>query len=153
MRFFILLVIIITSGCASLDNDLQNALAFGDIKVLNEYSAEIDKHLLIRLYSAPIHKESCFVETQGACKFKYFISVSTFDEYPETNIYRLQNEGEITEVNWINTSDVDSAELNLIFNQFSSGALKNNNALINQQKIVNIKANPSEILETVTLNQ
>jgi hypothetical protein len=151
MRFFILLVIIITSGCASLDNDLQNALAFGDIKELNEYSVEIDKQLLIRLYSSPIHKENCFLETHGTCKYKYFISVSTFDEYPETNIYKLQNEGEITDINWIDTSDIDSAELNLVFNQFSVAALKNNNTLINHQKIVHIKANSSDISETVTL--
>ena len=151
MRFFILLVIIITSGCASLDNDLKNALAFGDIKELNEYSVEIDKQLLIRLYSSPIHKENCFLETHGTCKYKYFISVSTFDEYPETNIYKLQNEGEITDINWIDTSDIDSAELNLVFNQFSVAALKNNNTLINHQKIVHIKANSSDISETVTL--
>ena len=151
MRFFILFCIMITSGCASLDNDLQNALAFGDIKELNEYSSEIDKQLLIRLYSSPIHKKSCFIETNGTCKYSYFISVSTFDEYPETNIYKLQTEGEITDISWIHTSDIDSAELNLIFNQFSVAALKNNNALINHQKNVHIKASSSEISETVTL--
>ncbi|MFT7374278.1 MAG: hypothetical protein ACI9T9_002984 [Oleiphilaceae bacterium] len=151
MRFFILLFIMITSGCASLDNDLQKALVFGNIKELNEYNSEVDKQLLIRLYSSPVYKENCFFETHGICKYKYFISVSTFDEYPETNIDKLQNEGEITEINWINTSDIDSAELKLIFNHFSVAALKNNSTLINHQKIVNIKVNPSEISETATL--
>ena len=151
MRFFVLFCIMVTSGCASLDNDLQNALAFGDIKELNEYSSEIDKQLLIRLYSSPAYKENCFIETHGACKYRYFISVSTFDEYPETNIYKLQTEGEITDISWVHTSDIDSAELNLIFNQFSVAALKNNKSLINHQKNVHIKASSSEISETVTL--
>jgi hypothetical protein len=156
MKFFIILLTILSSGCASLDNDLRNALAFGDIKELNEYSPEVDKQLLIRLYSSPIDtsqalKEKCFIETHGTCKYSYFMSVSTFDEYPETNIYKLQTEGEITEISWVDTSDIDSAELNLVFNQFSVAALKNNNALINHQKNVHIKANSSEISETVTL--
>ncbi len=156
MKLFIVLFIILSSGCASLDSDLQNALAFGDIKELNEYSPEVDKQLSIRLYSAPVHtpqahKESCFIGTHGTCKYRYFISVSTFDEYPETNIYKLQAEGEITEISWVETSDIDSAELNLTFNQFSVAALKNNKSLINHQKNVHIKANSSEISETVTL--
>lgn len=151
MRFFILFCIMITSGCASLDGNLQNALAFGDIKELNDYSSEIDKQLLIRLYSSPVEKEDCFIETHGTCKYRYFITVSTFDEYPETNIYQLQTEGEITDISWVDTSDIDSAELNLVFNQFSVAALKNNNALINHQKNIHIKASSSEISETVTL--
>ena len=156
MRFFILFCIMITSGCVSLDNDLQNALAFGDIRELNKYSPEVDKQLLIRLYSSPIHsshthKENCFIETHGVCKYSYFISVSTFDEYPETNIYKLQTEGEITDISWVHSSDIDSAELNLIFNQFSVAALKSNNSLINHQQNVHIKASAFEISETVTL--
>lgn len=151
MRFFILFCIMITSGCASLDDNLQNALAFGDIKELNDYSSEIDKQLLIRLYSSPVEKENCFIETHGTCKYRYFITVSTFDEYPETNIYQLQTEGEITDISWVDTSDIDSAELNLVFNQFSVAALKNNNALINHQINIHIKASSSEISETVTL--
>lgn len=151
MRFFILFCIMITSGCASLDDNLQNALAFGDIKELNDYSSEIDKQLLIRLYSSPVEKENCFIETHGTCKYRYFITVSTFDEYPETNIYQLQTEGEITDISWVDTSDIDSAELNLVFNQFSVAALKNNNALINHQKNIHIKVSSSKISETVTL--
>lgn len=156
MKFFIVLLIILSSGCASLDNDLQNALAFGDIKELNKYSSEVDKQLLIRLYSAPAHtsqshKENCFIEAHGTCKYRYFMSVSTFDESPETNIYQLQTEGEITDISWVDTSDIDSAELNLIFNQFSAAALKNNNTLINHKKNVHIKVSSSEISETVTL--
>lgn len=153
MRFFILFFMIITSGCASLDNDLQNALAFGEITELNEYNPEIDKQLLVRLYSSPVNKENCFIETHGTCKYKYFISVSTLDEYPETNIYKLQTEGEISDINWVDNSDIDLAELNLAFNQFSVMALKNNNTLINHRKIVNIKVSSSEISETVTFSK
>ena len=153
MKLLIVLFIILSSGCASLDRDLQNALAFGNIKELNEYSPEVDKQLLIRLYSSPIytsqtHKENCFIETHGTCKYSYFITVSTFDEYPETNIYQLQTEGEITDISWVDTSDIDSAELNLVFNQFSAAALKNNKSLINHQQKVHIKASTSVMLES-----
>ena len=151
MRLFILFCIMITSGCASLDNDLQNAIAFGEIKELNEYSSNIDKQLLVRLYSSPVYKEECFVETHGVCKYRYFLSVSTFDEYPETNVYKLKTEGEIISVNWRHTDDIDSAELDLTFNEFSEMAIKNNTSLNNHKQKVRIKANILEFSESIKL--
>jgi hypothetical protein len=151
MKSLILFCIVLASGCASLDNDLENALAFGERKELNEYSPHIDKQLLVRLYSAPIYKDHCFIETHGTCKYSYFLSVSTFDEYPETNIYKLNTEGEIKAVNWKQTDDIDSAELELVFNKFSMRALENNASLVNHEQKVQIKVNISEIVELIDL--
>ena len=151
MKSFILLFTLFASGCASLDNDLKNALAFGERQELNEYSPNIDKQLLVRLYSSPIYEENCFIETHGTCKYNYFLSVSTFDEYPETNIYKLKNKGEIIEVNWKHTDDIDSVELDLVFNQFSMSALENNAALINHEQRVKIKADIFEVIESIEL--
>ncbi|MBL4796331.1 MAG: hypothetical protein JKY50_02835 [Oleispira sp.] len=151
MRSFILFFIVLTSGCVSLDNNLQNALAFGERKELNEYSPNVDKQLLVRLYSSPLYKDHCFIETHGTCKYSYFLSVATFDEYPETNIYKLKTEGEIIAVNWKQTDVIDSAEIDLVFNQFSMRALENNASLMNHEQRVQIKVNISEIVEVIDL--
>jgi len=151
MRIFLLFFIVLASGCASLDNDLENALAFGEIKELNKYSSNVDKQLLVRLYSSPVYKNHCFIETHGTCKYSYFLSVATFDEYPETNIYKLNTEGEIMEVNWKQTDGIDTALLDLVFNQYSIKALENNTSLINHVQRVQIKVNISEVVELIDI--
>lgn len=151
MKLLLLFFTIVVSGCVSLNNDLQNAIAFGDIHELNSYSPNIDKSLLVRLYSSPEFKENCFVETHGVCKYNYFLSVSTFDEHPETNIYRLKTEGEFVSVNWKKSEDIDTAELDLVLNQYSTMAIKNNTSLNNQKQRVRLKANVFEIFESIEL--
>jgi len=116
--------------------DFEKAIAFGKITELNQFSPKIEKDLLVRLYQAPLYESNCFVETHGICQYKYFVTVSTFDEYPETNVYELENMGEVSKVSWLPEEKVDYAEINLTFNQYSKYAMENNKKLIN--KIANI---------------
>lgn len=79
----------------------------------------------------------------------YFLSVSTFDEYPETNIHRLKTKGVIVNLNWENDTAVDSAKLNLVFNKYTSEVLKSNNLLQNKEEIVTITVTSSRISESI----
>ena len=72
-------------------NELSTAMAYGTIKDLNDIDHKIEKDLLVRLYQVPILGEECFVETHGICRNNYYISVSTYDEYPETNVFKLND--------------------------------------------------------------
>lgn len=148
MKIVIILSFMLLSSCSSLNNELQNALAFGAIKELNLLNPEVDKQLLLRLYKSPSYQERCFKETHGVCQYVYFLSVSTFDEYPETNIYRLKTRGDIVKINWQNGTKIDSAKIIFIFNKFTSEALKNNKTLINEEKVVHIVVNTESISES-----
>jgi len=148
MRIFLLVIIFLLSACKTIDNELQNALAFGVIEKLNKLDPNIEKQLLLRLYRAPVYVEGCFNETHGICQYNYFLSVSTFDEYPETNIFNLKTKGEITKVVWLNESKVDSAKLNITFTHYTIHAIENNKALSTQKEIVQIKVNKEYISES-----
>jgi hypothetical protein len=148
MRILLVLIAILLTACSNgISKDLENALAFGTIRDLNDLNPEVGKDLYIRLFESPIYEANCFKETHGVCRYKYFLSVSTFDEYPETNLYELDNTGEIIEVKWLNEEKVDHAELSLVFNRYTGEALSNNPDLNNRSWNVLIKANPDKFAE------
>ena len=148
MKIFLIFGFVLLSGCSSLNGELQNALAFGEIKELNQLDTKVDKQLLLRLYRAPLHQKGCFKETHGVCRYTYFLSVSSYDEYPETNIYKLKNQGEIISIDWENTTTIDTAKLKLTFNRYTNEALKNNKTLKNIRKTIYINVNATNIKET-----
>ena len=147
MKVFIILGFILLSACSTLNSELQNALAFGSIKELNQLNPEVEKKLLLRLYESPSYQEGCFKETHGVCRHVYFLSVSTFDEYPETNIYKLKTKGDVVKISWQNETKIDSEKIILVFNKYTSEALKNNNSLINEEEIVHVVVNADSITE------
>lgn len=150
MKYLIFSLLFICSSCYAIDAELQKAISFGEIKELNQYSSNVEKQLFIRLYQAPIHKENCFMETHGVCQYKYFLSVSTFDEYPETNIFELKNEGEITDIKWSTSNQVDTALISLTANKYTAEALKNNKELKNSKVTIKLVITPKELKETLT---
>lgn len=130
--------------------ELGNALAFGVIRDLNDLSPEIEKDVYVRLFESPVHQDGCFIETHGVCQYRYFLSVATFDEYPETNVYELKTRGEIAEINWRKESKQDYAEIEFVFNTYTKEALENNGALQNLPQEVLVKVSPTSIAETST---
>lgn len=149
MKFFLIALTLFCSSCSALDVNLKNAISYGEIRDLSEYTPEIEKKLFIRLFHAPIHSDDCFKETHGICQYKYFLSVSTFDEYPETNIYELETLGEIDSISWMPISGMDKAKLKLTLNKYTKEALLNNSLLINKRYVVNIVVTPKELTEVL----
>jgi hypothetical protein len=147
VKVFLIVSILMLSGCKNISYELQNAVAFGVIEELNELDPEIEKQLLLRLYRSPLYVEDCFKETHGICQYNYFLSVSTFDEYPGTNIFKLKTKGEITKVTWRNESKVDSAKLDIIFTKYTSYAINNNDSLDAKSESVQIVVNNENISE------
>ncbi len=148
MKIFLIFGFVLLSACSSLNGELQNALAFGEIKELNRLDAKVDKQLLLRLYRSPLYQKGCFKETHGVCRYTYFLSVSTYDEHPVTNIHKLKTQGEIISIRWKKATTVDTAKLKLTFNRYTSEALKNNKTLKNIEKTINIKVNAVDIKES-----
>jgi len=151
MKYLLFSLLFLCASCSNakgIDLELQKAISFGPIQDLNEYSDEIDKQLFIRLFRAPIYVQDCFLETNGICQYKYFLSVSSFDEQPETNIYSLKVVGEITNISWSATDEIDTAVINLTVNKYTSAALKNNKDLKNELKNINLVITPKEIIES-----
>lgn len=148
MRVFFVVGFLLLSACSTLNGELEKALAFGSIKELNELDPEIDKQLLLRLYESPLYGDDCLKETHSVCRYVYFLSVSTFDEYPDTNIYKLKTEGHIVSVSWMSDSEVDTAKLNLVFDEYPEEALKNDNSLRHEERTVNVVVNTNNILES-----
>ncbi|MET1257049.1 hypothetical protein [Aliikangiella maris] len=150
MKFLMLLLVIVLSSCSSIDTEFTKAISFGEIVDLNDYSINVEKSLFVRLYRSPVYKENCFIETHGVCKYQYFISVSTFDEYPDVAIYKLSEQGEIKEINWSGSSQIDTAIIEFTMNSFTEMALKNNSSLIPESKKLLVMVNPTSIKQSLT---
>ena len=150
MKYLLLLSVVILSSCSTIDTELKQALSFGEIIELNDYSKNIEKSLFVRLYRSPIYKENCFQETHGVCKFQYFLSVSTLDEYPDIAIYKLSELGEIKEIHWSSSREIDTAIIEFTMNSFTDMALKNNSSLSSGSKKLMVKVNPTKMEQSLT---
>lgn len=142
--FFYAFVLLLGTGCGAKSDKAakpegqmpeiavyKRALAYGTQTDLNKIDAEIEKNLQLRLYRIPLSTNTCFVETHGVCQYEYLLSVSSFDEVPEINVFKLPLVGEITGIRWHKPSGVDEAKLDLTLSQYSDAAMKNNPALKN----------------------
>lgn len=130
-------------------NELSTVMAYGTMKELNDLDPDIEKDLLVRLYQSPILGENCFIETHGVCRYNYYISVSTFDEFPESNIFRLKMIGEVTETHWMKENKYDYVEIVFTLNTYTKEALENNTSLVNSQTKMLVKLEPRSIIEVI----
>lgn len=128
-------------------SELNAILAVGKSIDLNQQQPDKDQSLLVRIHELPIFENDCFVETHGICQNQYYISVSTFDEYPETNVFKLNHIGSLVTVNWLKESELDHAKISLVLDKYTDEALKNNPALKNQKikLIVRLGINDMEV--------
>ncbi len=131
----------------SVNKEFESAISYGEIIELNQYSSEVEKQLFVRLYQSPIYKEGCFQETHGICKYRYFLSVSTFDEYPETNIFNLNEVGEITAIEWQDSGDIDTATIDLTMEKYTKMATQNNPNLVDKPIVVRVTLTPKSMQE------
>ncbi len=156
MKNIFLLVVIFLTACSHSAvkkdlsiNELSIVMAYGTVKELNNIDPDIEKDLLIRLYQSPIFGESCFIETHGVCRNNYYISVSTFDEFPQSNVFKLKMVGEVTEIRWLQENKNDYVEIEFTINQYTKEALDNNSSLVNVQSKILVKLKPSSLVEIV----
>lgn len=130
-------------------SDLKYAMALGVITELNNINPKQDKDLLVRLYQVPVIDQNCFIETHGICQYKYYISVSTFDEQPEINVFELSHLGEITNVSWVFENRLDYIELEFTLNKYTKEALNNNHSLEKDTLKILIQLDPKNLIEKV----
>ena len=147
MKYLFFLSIIFFSACSTINSDLKYAMSFGEIIDLNEYSNNIEKQLFVRLYRSPIYNDNCFDGISGVCQYKYFVSVSTFDEYPDTAIYALSVHGEMLDIKWFEATKIDSAVIEFKINTFTKNALDNNPDLKSDVVLLRIEVSPNDIIQ------
>lgn len=151
MRLVPLTIIAVLVGCDGTNGGmtigLKTAMAYGKMSELNNSNRSAD--LLVRLYQVPVMDGSCFVETHGVCRYRYYVTVSTFDEQPETNVFKLSHEGEVTGVAWQTEDKPDYVEIELALGQYTQAALKNNPALKNTTSKLLLKLSPRAMEEIV----
>jgi hypothetical protein len=134
MKFIILGITILLFGCTNYSTQntvsLKDIMAYGVITELNNQDENIEKELFIRLYQTP-SDNSCLTEIHSVCQYQYHMSVSTFDEYPEANVFELAIRGEIINTTWLAVDSPDYAKIEVTYNKFTNEALKNDKSLIN----------------------
>jgi len=126
---FVLLLSACTTTTTNNNKQVKEAMAYGTLTELNKFDEHIEKELLIRLYEVPNNSINCFVETHGICKYEYFLSVSTFDEYPEVDVFKLSISGKILNTAWIVVEQPDYAEIVVTYSEYTNEAYENNKAL------------------------
>jgi len=142
------------SSCANIPTknveaiNLGSVLALGKLIETNPNTAAHEIDLFVRLYEMPVYENDCFIETHGICQNQYYVTVSTFDEYPETNVFKLKYKGEIVDSYWMEDNKTDYVKLMLVMEKYTGDALKNNNSLINFQFKVLVELTPKSIRQT-----
>lgn len=136
-------------GAPDIPADLKAAMAYGTMFELNKSNPDKEADLLVRLYQVSGTDESCFVETHGVCRYRYYVTVSTFDEQPEINLFKFTREGEVTSVAWKAEDKPDYAEIELSLSPYTRAALRNNKALKGTTTKVLLKLSPNEMEEVV----
>ena len=126
---------------------LKGAMAYGEVTRLNDIETNFDKKLALRLYEVPQFDGTCFEETHGVCKNRYYLSVSTFDAYPEANVFKLNLSGEVVDIEWVETDGVDYAELKLVHRPFTEAALSNNSSLTASESVTKLQVTPDKLTE------
>ncbi|TLX49819.1 hypothetical protein CWC31_15250 [Pseudoalteromonas ruthenica] len=147
MRLALLACMVFLGACTSLEGDFEKAVSFGVVTEVNDYSNQVDKSLYVRMYQAPVYEEQCFIETHGVCKYQYYLSVATFDEYPQTNLFTLTHQGEVTDINWLSNDEIDTATLQLTMSNYTAAALKNNPSLPVKKEVLRVTLTPHQIDE------
>ena len=152
MRFYVMLIALV-AGCSGGDGDIppdiKHVMAYGTMSELNTFNRGHQADLLVRLYELPSEDQSCFVETHGVCRNRYYVTVAPFGEEPEGNVFRLSHEGEVMGVVWQAEDRTDYAEIELSLSQYTDAALKNNKALKNTTTKVLLKLSPNKMEEVV----
>jgi len=120
-------------------------MAYGTVIELNNQDKNIEKELFIRLYQTPATHRDCVTEIHRICQYQYHISVSTFDEYPETNVFELALRGEIINTTWLVVDTHDYAEIEVTYNKFTQKALESDQSLTNVATTKTLKINVNRV--------
>jgi hypothetical protein len=130
------------------DINFSEILALGKVIEANKTRAEHEIDLIVRLYEVPIFENDCFVETHGICQNQYYVAVSTYDEYPKTNIFKITQKGVLSNFEWVKDEKVDFVKLALKMDKYSKEAINNNPSLLNVSSVILIELTPKSIHES-----
>lgn len=147
--FMFVLSTLVLNACVAADSstdiardELVNVLALGKMTDLNTLPSPSEKDLFVRLYELPLFENDCFVETHGVCQNAYFFSVSTYDEYPQTKVFKLTASGELAKIQWLNEDISDQVVLSVSMKKYTAQALANNPALVDSVSRFTVTLNP-----------
>jgi len=129
--------------------DLPQVLALGKLIDITPRNTDHEIDLMVKVYEVPILENTCFVETHGVCQHAYFIAVSTYDEFPDTNVFQLSNIGVLRNYTWLPDEKTDFVEIEFAMDSYTATALANNKGLKNQPYRVQLQITPKEIKETL----
>jgi hypothetical protein len=127
--------------------DLERAMAYGRIVELNDIESASEKGLLVRIFQVPILDGDCAPETHRACEHRLFVSVATFDEQPQTNVFDLGIRGEIASARWLPTEVPDGAALALSIQRIARTRGDEDAALDVQMENVRLEVTPTKLVE------
>ncbi len=121
-------------------------MASSEIIELNQLQRKIEKNLIVRVYKLSGSEEnSCFPESHGICKYKYYIATSQIDENPIVNAYFIGELGEIIQYRWEKTNQIDTAIIDITVNKYTKNALNYNKSLISIEKKYKLIVKPNKI--------
>jgi len=158
MKKFIFSFLLLTISCSTQsqvtvkkidDREIVQLLIFSEQQDLNKLQLAFEKNLWLKLYKLPNTADNkCFPESHGICNYNYYIATSQLDDSPIINAYNVGVLGEIVEIKWVNTKDIEKAILNIKTNKFSKEALKYNKLLKNKVTNYKVVVTPNDLVVT-----
>ena len=157
MRHLVLVVLFI--AFLSISVEAQSRLDLKDETINNELLAEIlnlsemkelkppksiSSSYFLRLYSIPdFSEENCVpeVETEVTCITRYYLAVHDGSLGVSGTVYDLGEVGEITKIEWLESSDQNFARLRLEICNYPKYVFKLNSKLVRKTRIVEINVN------------
>jgi hypothetical protein len=127
--------------------DLERAMAYGRIVELNDVESASEKGLLVRIFQVPTLDGDCAPEDRRACAHRLLVSVATFDEQPQTNVFDLGVRGEVASVRWLPTEAPDCAALALSIQRIAGATGDGDAARDAQIENVRLEVTPTRLVE------
>ena len=128
--------------------EMVKILALSNVIELNKLDSSFEKSLVLRVFEVPVLEDNdCFPESHGVCTYDYYLSVSQIDEYPEYNVFKIGTFGQIVDFHWKETSELDTAEIEIVTTQYSLAAQKYNDKLSKSKSRKLLQINVKEIKE------
>ncbi|RMH10451.1 MAG: hypothetical protein D6698_17625 [Gammaproteobacteria bacterium] len=127
---------------------LTSLLAYGTSKDIPPEEATGVAPLILRLHALPdLHHRDCIPETDSPCGNIYYLSVATYDEFPEAAVFRLPLSGEVLSVELLPTDkdQTDTARLSIEWQNVSRFVHARNPEIPLQRRTMTVRVTPTDL--------
>lgn len=126
-----------------------NILNNSEVVNINKNKISDSYNLVLKLYKIPISGD-CVAETHAICAYDYYLAVSEYDEQPRQTVYHLGVVGEISKIDWRESTNEDEETLQIRITNYPVTVIKQSPKLDIKSKDYLLRIS-TELIEVVDI--